>query len=201
MEEIWKDIVGYEGLYQVSNCGRVKSLSRYMNNKNGGKSLLKERILKSAYTKKGYLRVGLCKYSKTKPFSVHRLVAQAFIPNPNNLPQVNHKDENKENNFVYINEDGTADLEKSNLEWCTNEYNSNYGTKNERLAFYKIDIFTKEGVFIETWTKGINSLAKKYHISSKSCVRNCLFPYLKKGRSRKYINKYAGDYCFKLHTT
>ena len=71
---------------------------------------------------KGYLRLNLCKEGKQKPFKVHRLVAQAFIPNPNNFPQVNHKDENKENNCI------------TNLEWCTNEYNHNYGTRNKRVA-------------------------------------------------------------------
>lgn len=112
--EIWKDIEGYEGLYQVSNKGRVKSL----NYKRTGK----EGILSSSPTSSGYLIVNLCKNKKQKPFYIHRLVAKAFLPNPNNLPQVNHKDENKENNTVY------------NLEWCTAKYNNNYGTHNERSS-------------------------------------------------------------------
>ena len=130
MEEIWRDIKNYEGLYQVSNLGRVKSLARldYSNH------LRKEKILKPRTNKDNYFDVKLCKEGIAKRFLSHRLVAEAFIPNPNNYPQVNHKTENPSRNFVYINEDGTVDLEKSELEWCTNEYNSNYGTRNKRVA-------------------------------------------------------------------
>ena len=109
MIEIWKNIQGYEGLYQISNLGRVKSL--HYN---------KEKILKPNKYGAGYYGVALSKNNKHKRYSIHRLVAIAFIPNPNNLPQVNHKDEDKTNNRV------------DNLEWCTNEYNMNYGTRNER---------------------------------------------------------------------
>ena len=109
--EIWKDIQGYEGLYQVSNYGNVKSLNYRMTGK--------ERILKSGKTVNGYLAVDLCKNGKRKHSLIHRLVAQAFLENPNNYPQVNHKDENKQNNHV------------SNLEFCTSFYNMNYGTRNE----------------------------------------------------------------------
>ena len=126
MKEEWRDIKDYEGLYQVSNLGRVKSLG------NGKSNNSKRKIMKQHYNQKGYLLISLTNNGE-KSFQVHRLVAQAFIPNPNNLPQVNHKDENKENNFVYINEDGTIDLEKSNLEWCDNYYNSHYGTRFERI--------------------------------------------------------------------
>lgn len=127
MEEIWRDIKGYEGLYQVSNLGRVKSLERFIKtrkNKNGMNGYIHKQESIRIPTKdyKGYLRLTLCKEGKQKPFRVHRLVAEAFIPNPNNLPQVNHKDENKENNCI------------TNLEWCTNEYNHNYGTRNKRVA-------------------------------------------------------------------
>ena len=115
MEEIWKDIEGYESLYMVSSLGRVKSLG----NGNSNKSKLK--IMKTTLNHKGYPMIKLCKEGVGKGFSVHRLVAKAFIPNPNNLPQVNHKDENKQNNCV------------ENLEWCTNEYNHNYGTRIERV--------------------------------------------------------------------
>lgn len=110
--EQWKTISGYEDLYQVSNYGRIKSLN-YRNTK-------EERILKLNTTKDGYQLVGLYKDKKLKWLQVHRLVAMAFIPNPNNLPQINHIDECKTNNHV------------DNLEWCTAKYNINYGTRNER---------------------------------------------------------------------
>ncbi len=105
--EIWKDIKGYEGLYQVSNLGNVKSLKI---NKN------------LSYRKSGrdraYLTVSFRKDNASKSYYIHRLVAQTFIPNPENKPQVNHKDENTMNNCV------------DNLEWCTTRYNINYGTRS-----------------------------------------------------------------------
>ena len=115
--EIWKDILGYEGLYQVSSYGRIKSLSRKRNN-----GLDKTIILKENINNKGYKRINLHKNKKMKSYLVHRLVAQAFIPNPNNYPIINHKDENPSNNHV------------SNLEWCTYKYNNNYGTKGEKIS-------------------------------------------------------------------
>lgn len=132
--EIWKDIEGYEGLYQVSNLGKVKSLPRYKRGKLGSLISVKEIICKQRPNKKGYCAVTLHKDKKGKTLVVHRLVAKAFIPNPDNLPQVNHKDEDKTNNVVFFNEDGTIDYDKSNLEWCTNKYNVNYGTRNERAS-------------------------------------------------------------------
>lgn len=109
--EIWKDIEGYEGIYEISNLGRVRSF------KNG-----KVRILKPLTNKRGYLRVQLRKNNSLKTLQIHRLVAQAFLPNPNNLPQVNHKDEDKTNNIV------------SNLEYCDAKYNNNYGNRNKKVA-------------------------------------------------------------------
>ena len=116
--EVWKDVVGYEGLYEVSNRGNVRSIERISSQgrKIGGI------ILKPAYNNGGYLLVSLCKNGKVKSKYIHRLVLEAFVENPNNLPEVNHKDENKANN------------ELSNLEWCDIRYNSNYGTRNERSA-------------------------------------------------------------------
>ena len=111
--EIWKPIDGSEGRYEVSNYGRVKSYAR--DKENG--------VIKAEVVEKGYHLVSLTFPGlKQRRYMVHRLVAQAFIPNPLNLPQVNHKDENKGNNIV------------SNLEWCDNRYNSNYGTRNERVS-------------------------------------------------------------------
>lgn len=123
MEEVWKDVVGYEGLYQVSNMGRVKSLSRIGLNGNR----LKERLLKPRPKAFGYLLVCLYKQGNCKNFLIHRLVAEAFIPNPNNYPQINHKDEVTYNNVV------------SNLEWCTCKYNINYGSHNERANKSKVN--------------------------------------------------------------
>lgn len=116
-KEEWRDIAGYEGLYQVSNLGNVKSLG---NGKARNPNWCKEHILKNQLTRYGYLKVPLSKNGKVKNYLVHRLVGKVFIPNPDNLPQVNHKDECKTNNCV------------DNLEWCTPKYNLNYGTCQQR---------------------------------------------------------------------
>lgn len=121
-KEIWKDIQGYEGLYQVSNFGRVRSVDRYITYPEGYRRYFKARIRKQKELETGYLQVGLWRKSKVRYKFVHRLVAQAFIPNPDNLPEVNHKDENIKNNYVL------------NLEWCTSKYNANYGTRNQRVT-------------------------------------------------------------------
>lgn len=130
MEEIWKDIEGYEGLYQVSNLGRVRSLARTRWNGKGMQKV-EERVLKSHTTKNGYMYLTLSIEGKHKTCSVHRLVLTAFNPveNMENL-QVNHIDENKENNRL------------CNLEWCTPEYNTNYGTRNKRASESKKGKYT-----------------------------------------------------------
>lgn len=120
MTEEWRDIAGYEGKYMVSNTGKVKSLERTVWTGKGYYQTLPERILKADKEGGGYYQVTLFKDGKRSRYKVHRLVAQAFIPNPDNLPCINHKDENKKNNCV------------QNLEWCTYKYNSNYGTNIER---------------------------------------------------------------------
>jgi len=126
-EEIWKDVVGYEGLYQVSNLGRVRSL--------GFDKWHKGKIIKGCFDgKKKYLFVSLYKGGKSKGFNIHRLVATAFIPNPKNLPQVNHKDEDKTNNCV------------DNLEWCDASYNMNYGTAMKRMIATRNESNKKEEI-------------------------------------------------------
>ena len=112
--QIWKDIKGYEGKYQVNQVGQVRSMNYLRTGK--------VKRLSPGLSSDGYLQVGLYKDGKYYHYLVHRLVAEAFIPNPNNLPQVNHIDENKTNNCVW------------NLEWCDAKYNSNYGTKIERYS-------------------------------------------------------------------
>ena len=135
--EIWKPVIGYEGLYEVSNLGRVRSVDsfRITHNQYGEHvGRYKGRILKPGKNNDGYLYVHLCCQCIGKTFSVHRLVAEAFIPNPDNLPEVNHKDEDKTNNTVWINPDGTVDFEKSNLEWVSHIQNMRHGTCIERFA-------------------------------------------------------------------
>ena len=131
MIEKWRDIPEYEGIYQVSNLGNVKVLDRVVNSaiKHSDKVKRIGKTLKQ-YNKNGYMQVTLTINTKRKYYNVHRLVAQAFIDNPQNLPQVNHKDENKLNNNV------------NNLEWCTAKYNCNYGSRNSKIHN------------ITTWEKG-----------------------------------------------
>ena len=124
MEE-WKDIEGYEGYYQISNMGRVKSLERTVWNGRGYQKV-PEKILKGMDNGKGYLRVELCKEGKVKTCRIHRLVAMAFIPNPNNLPEVNHKDKIRTNNKV------------ENLEWCTTKYNIVYSQAKAVIGIDKV---------------------------------------------------------------
>ena len=122
-EEVWKDIEGYEGYYQISNMGRVKSLERTVWNKGRGCYItVSEKIRKGRDNGHGYLQVSLCKEGKVRYPLVHVLVATAFLENIDNLPEVNHKDENKYNNCV------------ENLEYCSKLYNINYGTGIKRRA-------------------------------------------------------------------
>ena len=114
MKEIWKKIDCYEN-YEISNLGNVRRINKDFRCK-------KYKYLIPKLEKNGYLRIGLSKNNKTKFYSIHRLVAQAFVPNINNYPIVNHKDENKENNNV------------TNLEWCNHKYNSNYGSAKIKMS-------------------------------------------------------------------
>lgn len=172
MQEIWKDISNYEGLYQVSTLGNIRSLDRYVNGRNS-KRLIKGKILKTFKDKDGYMNVNLYKNSKIKQFKVSRLVAQAFIPNPNNLPQVNHKNEIKSDNCV------------DNLEWMTLIDNCNYGTRNTRIS-KKINQYDLDGNFIKTWNS-IIQIERELNIFHSRIIEAC------KGQ-RKQIGGYKWRY-------
>ena len=168
MEE-WKDIKGYEGLYQISNEGRVKSLQREIVYKDGRKKVLEEKILRNILSDLGYYHVMLSKDGVPKRYKVHRLVAKAFIPNPNNLPIINHKDENPKNNVV------------DNLEWCTQGYNVRYGTMIERgrqTQFNREDLskeveqYTLDGDLVETF-KSASEIERKYPQFKTASVARC----------------------------
>lgn len=157
--EIWKDIPGYEGRYQASNTGQIKALAR--KRKNGIVS--DERILKQQTWPLGYKKVTLCNDDNAhKTLFVHRLIALTFIDNPNNLPFVNHKDENGSNNHV------------ENLEWCTQTYNANYGhrlekTRGENNIFHKLtesQVTEIRSIYRKNSRElGQPALARKYGVS------------------------------------
>ena len=129
INEVWRPIEGFEGLYEVSNLGRVKSVERIDSNNHP----VKERILKPDKHNNGYLYVALWKDGRKKNYAVHRLVSKAFIPNPNNLPEVNHINEIKTDNRV------------SNLEWMTTKQNTRYSNA------VAVNQFTLDGKFIRRW--------------------------------------------------
>lgn len=152
-KEIWRPIKNYEGLYEISSWGNVKSLPKKVKVgiKNNNFAIKKEKILKQTHRKDGYRRIALSHNKSTKNYYVHRLVAEAFIDNPNNYKYINHKDENKSNNNI------------DNLEWCSFKYNINYGTRNKRASKSLTGKNTKaviqydyEGNFIKKW----NSIAE-----------------------------------------
>lgn len=185
MKEIWKDIKGYEGLYQVSNTGKVKSLNKiiHKNNKTVNK---KEKILKPIKSNK-YLQVVLYNNKKTKKFYIHRLVAEAFIKNYNKYPCINHKDENPANNNV------------ENLEYCTQKYNNNYGNHNLKLKETKtkkygkkINQYDLDGNFIKTWNS-IREAEKELNISNANickCLKDKKYCKSAGGYKWKYKNEY-----------
>ena len=165
--EQWKPIKGYEELYEVSNLGRVKSLPR-----NG--TIKEEKILKQYVDRYGYLYVGL-RNKKVKKCKVHRLVAEAFIFNPNNLPQVNHKDENKQNNCV------------NNLEFCTSKYNVNYGHRAEKVSKKVVCIkFNGEKQIFKSSTEAGKTLS----IDSSSITKCCKG---KRETAGGYVWRYADE--------
>jgi NUMOD4 motif/HNH endonuclease len=190
---VWKDIVGYEGLYQVSNEGEIRSLDRIVSYTDSlGRNYnrkVKGRIRKQG-TVNGYRVVNLCTEGKMVGAYVHRTVAQAFLPNPDNKPQVNHKDEDKRNNHV------------DNLEWMTAEENHEYGTaiqrgletrQNMMLAQYSLD-----GALINIWNgaseaakvlgksrKEIAAVARGY----KAHAYGYTWAYITKSESKKYMSK------------
>lgn len=152
MTEIWKDIKNFEGLYQVSNMGNVRSLRyRRMNT---------IRNLKPRWCTNGYYSVSLRRDGKSYPPMIHRLVALAFLPNPHNYREVNHKDEDKKNNCV------------DNLEWCTSKYNACYGTRNIRASQKQskpvkgINLKTGEIIFFKSM---IEAKRKGYGHISECC--------------------------------
>lgn len=138
MEEIWKDIKEYNGLYKVSNLGRIK-------NKN-------DKILTTKKTGI-YNHILLCKNGERKNFTIHKLVAMAFVPNPNNLPCINHINENKEDNRA------------NNLEWCSYKYNNNYGNRTKKVVeknSIKISQYDLDGNFVKDWNC-INDAIRYYN--------------------------------------
>ena len=151
--ENWKDIKGYEGLYQISDQGNVFSVRS-------------NKILKLGLKSGGYKKVNLSKNGLTKTYTIHRLVAEAFIPNPNNLPCINHKDERLSNNCV------------DNLEWCTVSYNINYGTRNNRVSkkltngerSISIKQLSLDGIIIAIWPNAYEAKRNGY---SQSAINEC----------------------------
>lgn len=191
--KLWSDIIGFEGLYKCSTDEEILNVTT-------GK------ILKNYLGNTGYYVVNLYKEEKPYRKSIHRILMEAFVPNPNNLPCINHKDEDKTNNYLHVNDDGTIDLEKSNLEWCTHKYNCNYGTSPERIgAKNKIALtgkyntkiskepyqFTLDGVFLKKWpsTMEVERVLKIPNTHISAC---CLMkPYYKTAGTKEEHFKWS----------
>ena len=179
--EIWKDVVGFEGYYLVSNYGRIKSVSRIHTHTNG---IIPSKIKRYGDNGNGYLIVHLSKNSISHTKYVHRLVAIAFLPNPLNLPEVNHKDEDKSNNRL------------ENLEWCTGLYNTNYGTgkyrgqeKRKKNGWLKsIDMYDLKGNLLKHYRCAYD--VEKDGLSRRSVYNVCY----KKNKSYKgCVFRFSGD--------
>ena len=166
--EVWKPVVGYEGLYEVSNIGRVRSINFH---KSG-----KAKVMRPSLNTWGYPIVDLRKNSKRHSYTVHRLVALAFIPNPDNLPEINHKNEIKNDNTV------------ENLEWCTRKYNINYGTAIKRRSKLIVE-FDNNGNVVGKWKSACE--ASRYYKIGRKNIYDCL--HGKQKTSKGFVWKYDHD--------
>ncbi len=165
MEEIWKPVVGFEGAYEVSNLGNVRSIDRIRNAAYGASAKIRGRMMAiRKNTNNDYLLVRLVKDGRTHHCLIHRLVAMAFLPNPLNLPEVNHRDEDKQNNTC------------TNLEWCSRKYNINYGTARERTTkkrSFEVIQYSLIGGEIKRYTsarEAARAIGKSQAPISKCCV-------------------------------
>ena len=176
MQEIWKPINNYIGLYEVSNTGKIKSLARRGN--------WKTHIMSPRKSKDNYRRITLCKHSQTKTYLIHRLVADAFIPNPNNLPCINHIDGNKTNNNV------------NNLEWCTKSENMLHAFRTGLIKPEKpwhrkpVLQYTLDGIFVKRYNSILEANNTNPDIHGTSIIK-CL----------KGTYKTAGGYLWKYDIT
>lgn len=199
-EEIWKPVVGLEKRYMISSLGRVKRLSYDIEDSMGRHIHRPDKMMKIRIgSQTGYPQVNLWVGEKAKPFTIHRLIAEAFIPNPNNYPCVNHKDEDRANSVL------------ENLEWCTYGYNCVYGSAREKRReslkmFYKthpdfnIGIkkrgntfkvlqYTLDGVLVKIWDGGIPEIKKVY--GKASSAANCVLH--KNLSAYGFVWRYEGD--------
>jgi len=185
LNEIWKDVRGYEGIYQVSNMGRVRSLDRYIDY--GFRKAFKAgQILAIGRYPNGYCYVNFCVNRKRTSQLIHRLVAIAFIPNPNDLPEVNHKDEDITNNIVF------------NLEWVTSKKNANYGTRNKRVGeklSIKVIKIDKELNPVKIYNSLVEA-GNENNIDISSIIRVCKG---KQNTSKGYKWMYYEDYLNKCN--
>ena len=180
MIEEWRPVVGYEGLYEVSNTGQVRSLDRYVIDSLGHRKFYKGKVLSIVKNKNGYLLINLYCNEKNKKCLVHRLVAEAFVSNPDNLPEVNHKDEDKTNNRV------------DNLEWCNRKYNVNFGTARIRRKDTLIKNGYWTGLSREEYNKKryqenkdkICDNMRIYYQENKDKVKDNVRSYYQKNRDR-----------------
>ena len=175
MKEQWKAVNGYEGLYEVSNAGKIRSVDHYVRSRYCNR-LVKGRIMKQQTDKDGYKKVCLCKENVRKTFFVHRIVATAFIENSHKYPCINHIDENKQNNRA------------DNLEFCTVQYNTAYGngiykrSSKRKKAINQI----KNGIIVSIWDSATN--ASKATKISRGNIVSCLNGY------RKTAGGYSWEY-------
>lgn len=177
-KEIWKDIPGYEGLYQVSNHGRIKSLKKFVKHPTGSVKILKSKILRLSKIH-GYEKVELWKNGKNKIFRVHRLVALVFIKNPNNLKEVNHKDGNKTNNHV------------SNLEWVNARENQTHSLNKKETSSKYIGVTYKKGNKIKVWCSRLWLQKKSIHLGYFETEEEAHQAYLSALKEHGLKNKYA----------
>lgn len=181
MEEIWRTIKGTDEKYSVSNLGNVRRNDHYTEVTPGVFNHYKERLLNPYYESTGYKVVSLNIKPKPLVKKVHRLVAEAFIPNPDNMPCVNHKDENPINNSV------------ENLEWCDYQYNANHGTRNERIkkaSSIRVAQYTMDGKLVKIWDS-MSQASQHFGASTTSYIRRVCKKEFGRHSYKGFIWKYV----------